>query len=132
VRSGRLLAAGALLYLAAALADAALTLAGLGGDLALEGNPVVRAAMAAFGPVSGLFIQKTATGLACLWLAWFLEPEIRRKAGWIDKVPATPWARAWYRRGDRWWLAFLPLYGTALSQIFAAASWLALRHTAFP
>lgn len=121
------LAGGVLLYALAAWADAALTLRGLGGDLALEGNPFLRATMARLGAGPGLFVEKLATGLVCVALAYFLEPEIKRRAAWIDKVPSTPWARAWMKRGERSWIAYVPLYGTAAFQLFGAASWAALR-----
>lgn len=119
--------AAALVYLAAASADALLTLRGMRGDLTLEGNPFLRATMARLGPGWGLTLEKAAVGLAFLALAVLLEPEIRRKAAWIDKIPSTPWARAWYKRGDRSWLAWLPLYGTAAFQALGAVSWLAVR-----
>lgn len=116
---------GGAFYVLAALADIHLTLAGMNGDLSLEGNAVMRALMARIGIAEGLWVGKAAVGLACCAIAAFGEPEIRRGAAWIDKVPSTPWARAWMKRGDRAWIAYIPLYGTACFQLLAALSWLA-------
>lgn len=101
-------------------------MAGMGGDLALEGNPVMRGLMARIGIAEALFAGKAAVGLACFLIALYGEPEIRRGAAWIDKVPSTRRARAWMRGGDRAWIAYVPLYGTALSQALAALGWIAL------
>ena len=125
--SRRQLLVGTSLYAAAALADMALTLSGMKGDLSLEGNPVMRSVMARLGAPWGLVLEKAAVGCAFALLALFLEPEIKRNAGWIWKVPSTPWARAWLRRGDRSWIAYVPLYGAAAFQLLAALSWVALR-----
>ncbi|MCM2303174.1 MAG: hypothetical protein NDJ72_00610 [Elusimicrobia bacterium] len=102
------------------------TVAGMGGDLSLEGNPVMRALMARIGIVPALFLGKAAVGLSCFLIARYGEPEIRRGAAWIDKVPSTRWARAWMKSGDRAWIAYVPLYGTALSQALAVVGWMAL------
>ena len=109
---------GGAFYVLAALADIHLTLAGMNGDLSLEGNAVMRALMERVGIAEGLWLGKAAVGLACCALAGVGEPDIRRGAAWIDKVPSTPWARAW--------IAYVPLYGTACFQLLAALSWLAL------
>lgn len=98
----------------------------MGGDLALEGNPFLRGLMARLGIVNALFLSKAAVGLGCFFIALYGEPEIRRGAAWIDKVPSTRWARAWMKSGDRAWIAYVPLYGTAASQALAALSWMAL------
>jgi hypothetical protein len=123
VAVSRPLAAGAALYAFAAVADAVMTVRGLGGDLALEGNAGLRGLMERIGIVPALVVEKSVVALACLWIAWFVAPEIRRGASWIERVPSTPWARAWMRRGDRSWIAYIPLYGTALLQLFAALLW---------
>ncbi|MCR4294383.1 MAG: hypothetical protein NUW21_02525 [Elusimicrobia bacterium] len=120
------LAFGAAFYCAAALADIRWTVAGIGGDLSLEGNPVMRGLMERIGSVPALFLGKAAVGLACFAIAKYGEPEIRRGAAWIDKVPSTRWARAWMKSGDRSWIAYVPLYGTAASQAAAALSWMIL------
>lgn len=117
---------GGAFYALAALADIHWTLTGLGGNPALEGNALMWALMERAGIVSGLWLGKAAVGLACFAVALYGAPEIRRKAAWIDKVPSTRWARAWMKSGDRSWIAYLPLYGTALSQLFAAVSWIYL------
>lgn len=113
-------------YALAALADIYWTSAGLGGNIALEGNALMRGLMAKVGIAEGMCLGKAAVGLACFAIAGYGAPEIRRKAAWIDKVPSTRWARAWMKSGDRSWIAYLPLYGTALFQLFAAGSWVYL------
>ncbi|MFQ5917941.1 MAG: hypothetical protein ACE5I0_09055 [Candidatus Binatia bacterium] len=117
------LALGITFFALTAVADIKMTLAGMGGDLELEGNPVMRAVMAQFGLEGGLWFEKALVGAICFVIAKYGEREIKRGAPWIWKVPSTKWARAWMRRGDRSWIAYLPLYGTAASQLLAAASW---------
>ena len=114
---------GVALYVLAALADSYCTLKGMDGALALEGNAVMRGLMARVGIANGLWIGKTAVGVVCFAIARYGAPEIRRGAAWIDKVPSTRWARAWMKSGDRSWIAYVPLYGTALFQLLAAAGW---------
>lgn len=125
-RKGILLEAGAAAYALAALADIHWTLKGMEGDLSLEGNAVMRGVMARVGIVNGLWLGKAAVGLLCFAIAKYGEPEIRRGAAWIDKVPSTRRARAWMKSGDRSWIAYIPLYGAALCQLLAAGAWLAL------
>ena len=117
------LALGVGFFVLTAVADTRMTLAGIGGDLELEGNPVMRAAMTHFGLEGGLWLEKALVGLVCFLIAKYGEREIKRGADWIWKVPASKWARAWMRRGDRSWIAYLPLYGVAVSQLLAAVSW---------
>ena len=123
----RALLIGTILYMLAACADSAMTLHGMGGDIGLEGNPFVRRLMLAFGPAAALLLSKGATGLVCFAVAKFGEPEIKRRAPWIDKLPMFPASRRWLASGDRSWIAHIPLYGTALSQLAAAASWTLVR-----
>jgi len=117
------LALGSMLYVLAALADIKMTLAGMGGDIKLEGNPVMRAVMAHFGLEAGLFLEKALVGAICFVIAKYGEREIKRGAEWIWKLPSTKRTRAWMRRGDRSWIAYTPLYAVAVSQLLAAASW---------
>jgi hypothetical protein len=117
------LGVGSVLFALTAVADIRMTLAGLDGDLELEGNPVMRAVMSSVGAEGGLWLEKGLVGLICFLIARYGEREIRRGADWIWKVPATRWAKAWMRRGDRSWIAYIPLYGAAISQLAAAASW---------
>ena len=119
----RALLMGTGFYALAAAADAALTLAGTGGDVSLEGNPFLRAAMSRCGPGAGLFLGKAAAGVVCWLVARWGEDEIRRRAPWLARVPMTPWTRAWLASGDRSWIAFIPLYGVALAQSAGALSW---------
>ncbi|MBI3563809.1 MAG: hypothetical protein HY079_01275 [Elusimicrobia bacterium] len=79
------------------------------------------------GLTGGLAVEKAAVGVLAAALAWSLEGEMKRRAPWIDKVPSTRAAREWVRSGDRSWVAYAPLYGAALAQALAAASWLVLR-----
>jgi len=117
---------GGAFYALAALADIHWTLTGLDGNPALEGNALMRGLMERLGIVNAIWLGKAVVGLACFAIAKYVAPEIRRKAAWIDRVPSTRWARAWMKSGDRSWIAYLPLYGTALSQLFAAGSWVYL------
>lgn len=117
------LAIGVAVYVLGAVADIRMTVAGMGGELALEGNPVMRAAMAQFGIEQGLWLEKALVGAICFVIAKYGAREIKRGAPWIWKVPSTTWARAWMRRGDRSWIAYTPLYTAAVGQLVAAASW---------
>ena len=83
----------------------------------------MRAIMALFGIEVGIWLEKALVGVICFVIAKYGEREIMRGAPWIWKVPSTQWARAWMRRQDRSWIAYIPLYGVALSQLVAAASW---------
>jgi hypothetical protein len=121
------LAVGSALYALGALADTRMTLAGMGGDLHLEGNPVMRTTMAYFGLEAGLFLGKGAVGVMCFLIAKYGEREIKRGADWIWKFPSTKRTRDWMKSGDRSWMAYTPLYSVAISQLLAAASWAFLR-----
>ena len=117
------LAIGVGFFALTAIADIRMTLAGLDGNLELEGNPVMRTIMVLFGIEGGIWLEKALVGVICFVIAKYGEREIKRGADWIWKVPSTQWARAWMRRRDRSWIAYLPLYGVAVSQLVAAASW---------
>lgn len=125
MRRSTLLAAGGGLFLAAALADAALTWLGTGGDPSFEGNPFVRSAMERFGPWGLLLAKSVAAGVCLLAVAGFEAP-LRRRARWLDRIPMLPWTRAWLRSGDRSWVAYVPLYGVALAQLAGALAWAVL------
>lgn len=118
---------GSALYVLAAVADIKMTLAGIGGDLRLEGNPVMRTVMAQFGLEAGLFLQKALVGVMCFVIAKYGEREIKGGADWIWKLPSTKRTKAWLRSGDRSWIAYTPLYAVAVSQFLAAASWAFVR-----
>ena len=120
------LGCGAVLYAASAVADTSLTLGGIGADLQLEGNPMMRAMMQQLGADVGLVTQKALIGGGALAIAVVGERAIRRKEPWIWKIPSTRWARSWMCRKDRSWIAFIPLYAATIGQIFAVASWAAL------
>jgi hypothetical protein len=117
------LAVGSAFYALAAIADIRMTLAGMAGELELEGNPVMRAVMDHFGMEGGLFLEKALVGGICFVIAKYGEREIKRGADWIWKLPSTKRTRAWMRSGDRSWIAYAPLYIVAASQLLAAASW---------
>lgn len=123
----RPLLVGISLYALCAMADARETMLGLGNSPALEGSPVMRAMMERFGVAGGLLVEKALVGALAAALAAFLRVEMKRRAPWIDLLPTTRWAREWLRSGDRSWVAFAPLYGAALAQALAAASWAMLR-----
>ncbi len=120
------LGCGVALYLAAALTDTAMTLQGVGADLDLEGNPLIRWMMQQLGAGLGLATQKAAIGAGTIAIAVVGEHAIQRNAPWIWKVPMTGWVRRWMHRQDRSWIAFIPLYAATLGQGFAVASWAAL------
>jgi hypothetical protein len=117
---------GAALYAAAALADAYMTLSGVGSDLQLEGNPLMRGMMERIGAELGLVTQKAAIGAATILIAVVGERAIRLRKPWIWRIPMTRWVRSWMRRKDRSWIAFIPLYAATMGQGFAALSWVAL------
>ena len=56
------LGCGVALYAAAAVGDGYVTLEGVGVDLTLEGNPLMRAMMQQLGAEAGLAVQKAAIG----------------------------------------------------------------------
>jgi hypothetical protein len=117
---------GVALYAAVALADTFMTVKGMGGDLALEGNPIMRAAMETLGVEAGLLVQKIAIGAITALIAHFGAPVIRNRSEWIWKIPMTPPVRRWMQRGDRSWIAYIPLHAAIAAQAFAVASWVAL------
>jgi len=121
-----MLGCGAVLYAAAAVADTFMTLSGVGADLQLEGNPMMRAMMQQLGADVGLATQKALIGGGAIAIAVVGESAIRRNESWIWKIPSTRWARGWMRRKNRSWIAFIPLYAATIGQFFAVASWAAL------
>ncbi len=114
---------GIVLYSVAAATDMYMTLQGIGGDLAMEGNPIMRAMMRRLGPELGLLTEKVAVGCITGLIALRGERAIRDGAAWIRKVPSTRWARDWMQRKDRSWVAFIPLYTAAAGQGLATVSW---------
>lgn len=123
---GHRLGLGIAFYTLAAAADVAATLMGIGGNAALEGNPILRGTMQWLGPAPGLVIQKGIIGAVAIGIAKVGEGAIRRGDPWIWRIPMTRRVRHWMRRGDRSWIAFVPLYAAAAGQTAACASWLAL------
>jgi hypothetical protein len=120
------LGCGVALYAAVALADTCMTLWGVGSDLQLEGNPVMRGMMRQLGAALGLATQKAVIGGGTIAIAVVGERAIQRREPWIWKIPTTRWVRSWMRKKDRSWIAFIPLYAVTIGQGFAVASWAAL------
>ncbi len=77
------LALGIGFFALTAFADIRMTLAGMGGNLELEGNPLMRTIMALFGIEAGIWLEKALVGLICFVIAKFGEREIKRGAAWI-------------------------------------------------
>ena len=123
-----LLTIGVALYAVSGAADIYVTLNGIGEDLDLEGNPILRFTMAHLGFELGLVVQKAATAAVVIWIAVMFGRAFRTQAPWIWKIPASQWARNWMRKKDRSWIALIPLYAAAGGQVLAVASWLSLEH----
>ncbi len=111
------------LYFIAAVADGYMTLQGMQGDLALEGSPLMRETMRAFGPAAGLVIQKFSTLVLTTAVAVLGERAITARRPWVYRLALTRWTKAWMQRKDRQWVAYLPLYLAAMGQVIAAMSW---------
>jgi hypothetical protein len=117
---------GIFLYLLFASLDAYLTLKGVNGDINLEGNPVIRHMMAAFGIMGGLIIEKGLVLLISLMVLIVALIGIEKEADWVYYLAFTHVTRNWMKRKKRYWVAFLPIYFVALSQGLAAMSWIVL------
>lgn len=111
------------LYVLAALLDMVLTLAGMENNTAMEGNALLRQTMNLMGPVAALLLHKSVVGLVAVAIAWRVYPAIVNDEPWIEKVPATPWVRAWVKRCRPAWIAFIPLWLATLAQVVAASGW---------
>jgi len=118
------LSVGLILYLLLAGLDTYLTVQGIGGDIELEGNPMMRQIMARFGILGGIVLEKGMVLLIALGVAIVASIGIEKEASWVYFLALTPMTRRWMRRRKRRWVAFLPLYGVALFQGLASASWL--------
>ena len=116
------------LYAAAGTADIYVTLNGIGANLHLEGNPILRFTMEHLGFGMGLVVQKSVTAAVVIWIAVVFGRAIRTQTPWIWKIPASQWARDWMRRKDRSWIALIPLFAASGGQVLAVASWLSLEH----
>jgi len=111
-------------YCLAAIADAVLTMRGINNDPSLEANLILRFFMVKLGILETLLIFKTIVGVVCVLVAVYLRPEIKRRAEWIQHVPMLPVVRRWLNSGDRSWIAYIPLYATAMAWALAAMTWL--------
>ena len=117
------LSVGLILYLLFAILDTYLTVHGIGGDIELEGNPIIRQIMDRFGILGGILLAKGMVLLIALTLAITASIGIEREAPWVYFLALTPMTRRWMCRRKRRWVAYLPLYGVALFQGLASASW---------
>ena len=100
-----------------------MTLSGIDGDPQRAGNPAMRWMMFQFGPAPGIIMQKTGVGILATLIALYGERAIRNRARWLAWVPTSRWGKSWLRQKNRSWIAYLPLYGAAVSQLLAALSW---------
>ena len=120
------LSIGIPLYVLLAALDVYFTLSGINGDIALEGNPVMRYMMASFGPMGGLVIEKSLVFLISLILSIIAFIGIEKEADWVYYLALTRLTRNWMKRKKRYWVAFAPIYFVALAQGVAATSWVLL------
>jgi len=111
------------LYVFFALLDIFFTLKGVHGDIAIEGNPIMRYMMANFGLMGGLIVEKSLVLLLATTVAIAAVIGIEKEADWVYYLAFTRVTRNWMKRKKRYWVAFLPLYLMAFSQGLAAASW---------
>jgi len=123
------LTTGLTLYVLFAVLDAYFTLAGIQGDLALEGNPLIRYMMTRFGLLGGLIIEKTLVLVVALAVAIAAAIGIEKEANWVYYLALTRTTCDWMRRRKRRWVAFIPIYFVAAAQGLAAASWVVLHLT---
>ena len=111
------------LYVLFACLDISFTLKGIHGDIALEGNPIMRYMMATFGLLGGLVFEKSLVLFVAFIVALVAFIGIDKEASWILYLAFTRTTRNWMKRKKRYWVAFIPLYFVAFSQGLAAASW---------
>ena len=104
------LSIGIPLYVLLASLDVYFTLRGINGEIALEGNPVMRYMMAAFGPLGGLVIEKSLVFLISLILSIIAFIGIEKEADWVYYLALTRLTRNWMKRKKRYWVAFVPIY----------------------
>lgn len=118
---------GLFLYTVFASSDAWLTLNGMKGNLALEGNPIMRSLMSATTPLIGLIIGKGTVLLCALALSIPVHRGIHEESPWVYRLALTRITKAWMKRKRRYWVAFVPVYLVALSQALAALAWIWLK-----
>ena len=111
------------IYVLFAVLDVYLTLRGINGNMALEGNPVMRYMMGSFGLMGGLIVEKSLVLLVSMLVAIVAAIGIEKEAHWIYYLALTRLARNWMKRKKRYWVAFVPIYFVALAQGVAAAGW---------
>ena len=113
-------------YVLCAGLDAYLTAMGLQGNIALEGNPIIKAMMAQFGIVAGMVLEKGIVLALAVAIAISAYRGIAKDADWVYVLALTRATKKWMQRKKRYWVAFVPLYLIALAQGLAALSWLYL------
>lgn len=109
-------------YALCAAADIYLTLHGLQGDPAREGNPLLRQMMQEYGLLTGMLLTKGAILVLLTLLAVFGAKGVEKDAGWLYWF-TLPMTKRWMKQKKRYWIPFVPIYLVALSQAMAAASW---------
>ena len=114
------------IYVLFAVLDVYLTLRGINGNIALEGNPVMRYMMVSFGLRSGLIVEKSLVLFVSLLVAIVAAIGIEKEADWIYYLALTRVTRNWMKRKKRYWVAFVPVYFVAVAQGLAATSWVYL------
>ena len=106
--------------------DIFFTLKGVRGDIAMEGNPIIRYMMVNLGLVGGLVVGKGLVLLLGATVAIISFIGIEKEADWVYYLAFTRVTRNWMKRKKRYWVAFLPIYFVAISQGIAATSWILL------
>lgn len=105
-------------YAVAALADAVTTwLALRGTDLAHEGNPLMRDAMAFYG-LEPVLVMRVVVGVAVVWLL----ARVSLRGYVFFRLPRAHPSR-WLRRGDGWYRARARFY-SAYIVLATAVTWL--------
>ena len=120
----RNLSVSTFLYVLFALCDIFLTLNGMDGEIAMEGNPVMRRMMIRFGRINGLIIEKAIVFMVAFLLAVVTFKGIDKRSNWVYYLALTPITRRWIKRKRRYWVAFVPIYFVAAAQGLAALSWM--------
>ena len=117
---------GTTLFLVLAGLDIYLTLKGTAGNLAMEGNPVMRFMMSQFGHLGGLLIEKSLVLAVVIILGVKVGTGIKEKKNWVYYLALTPMTRRWMKRKRRFFVAYVPLYLVDLGQAVAVGLWFLL------
>jgi NAD-dependent oxidoreductase involved in siderophore biosynthesis len=90
------------LYVFFALLDIFFTLKGVHGDIAIEGNPIMRYMMANFGLMGGLVVEKSLVLLFATTVAIASFIGIEKEADWVYYLAFTRVTRNWMKRKKRY------------------------------